>query len=103
MSAMQAVIESSGRQYLVRPGDTIELEGAGRTVGDEITFDRVLALDERLGTPLVEGARVTGRVVSAGRGPKIYVQKFKRRKNYRRRTGFRACVFEVEITGVEEA
>ena len=100
---MHAVIESCGRQHLVRPGDRVSLEGTDVTVGDEVTFDRVLALGEKTGTPLVEGAEVKGRVVSTGRGPKIYVVKFKRRKNYRRRVGFRASIYEVEITDIPEA
>jgi large subunit ribosomal protein L21 len=95
---MHAVIEACGRQFVVRPGDRIQLEGNEHVPGDEVTFDKVLVMGEVLGTPTVQGAAVKGKVLSAGRGPKIYVQKYKRRKNYRRRTGFRASVFEVEIT-----
>jgi len=94
---MHAVIDTGGKQLLVRSGDTIELEGTDREVGQEVQFDRVLALGDQIGAPVVEGAAVTGTVVSVGRGPKIYVQKFKRRKNYRRRRGYRASVFQVKI------
>jgi len=100
---MHAVIETGGRQFLVRPGDRIQLEGKDRSVGDEVLFDRVLSVNTTTGSPTLAGATVKGRVVSSGRGPKIYVQKFKRRKNYRRRVGFRADLFEVEITDVAEA
>ena len=100
---MYAVIESGGRQHVVRSGDRIQLEGEGVTVGDEIAFDRVLALGDRIGSPLVEGVSVRGRIVAAGRGPKIYVTHFKRRKNYRRRVGFRASIFQVEITEIPES
>lgn len=100
---MHAVIKTKGRQYLVRTGDTIQLEGTDHEVGDEITFDEVLTVGEKTGTPRLEGAEVKGRVVSVGKGPKIYVQKFKRRKNYRRRVGFRASIYRVEITTLPEA
>jgi large subunit ribosomal protein L21 len=100
---MLAVIEACGRQFMVRPGDKIQLEGTGPGVGEEMTFEKVLSVGSTLGSPTVAGAKVTGKVVSAGRGTKIYVQKFKRRKNYRRRFGFRATVFDVQITGVSEA
>lgn len=95
---MHAVIETRGRQFLVRSGDRICLEGVDHQSGDEVTFDRVLAMGDNLGSPVLEGASVRGKVVSVGRGPKIYIQKFKRRKNYRRRTGFRTSIFEVVIT-----
>jgi large subunit ribosomal protein L21 len=97
---MYAVIETGGHQIKVSTGDVIELEGKERKVGDEMIFDRVLALGDRLGTPTVDGARVTGTVVFAGRGRKIYVQKYKPRKQYRRRTGFRPSIFRVKITGI---
>ncbi len=97
---MYAVIETGGHQIKVSQGDVIELEGTERKVGDELTFDRVLALGDRLGAPVVDGAKVTGRVVFSGKGEKIYIQKYRARKNYRRRTGFRASIFRVKITGI---
>jgi large subunit ribosomal protein L21 len=97
---MYAVIETGGHQLKVSPGDVIVLEGTERKVGDELTFDRVLALGDRLGTPTLAGAKVTGTVVFAGRGEKIYIQKYRARKQYRRRAGFRASIFRVKITGI---
>ena len=100
---MYAVIETGGHQIKVSQGDVIELEGVDRKVGDELVFDRVLALGgkgAKLGTPLIDGAKVTGKVVFAGRGEKIYVQKYRARKQFRRRTGFRASIFRVKITDI---
>jgi large subunit ribosomal protein L21 len=97
---MYAVIETGGHQLKVSQGDVITLEGKDRKVGDELTFDRVLAMDGKVGTPTVAGAAVKGKVVFAGRGEKIYIQKYKARKQYRRRTGFRASIFKVEITNI---
>ncbi len=97
---MYAVIETGGHQMKVSQGDVITLEGKERKVGDELTFDRVLAVDGKIGTPTVAGASVKGQVVFAGKGEKIYVQKYKARKQYRRRTGFRATIFKVKITNI---
>jgi large subunit ribosomal protein L21 len=97
---MYAVIETGGHQIKVSQGDVIMLEGKDRKVGDELTFDRVLALGDKLGAPTLPGAKVTGKVVFSGKGEKIYVQKYRARKQYRRRTGFRASIFRVKITGI---
>lgn len=98
---MYAVIETGGHQLKVSQGDVITLEGKNRKVGDELTFDRVLAMDGKVGTPTVAGAAVKGKVVFAGKGEKLYIQKYKARKQYRRRTGFRASIFKVEITNIQ--
>ena len=100
---MHAVIDTGAQQLLVRSGDTIQLEGKGREVGEEVRFDRVLVAGDRVGTPTLEGLSVKGKVVHVGLGPKIYVTKFKRRKNYRRRTGYRSSVYRVQITDLPEA
>ncbi len=97
---MYAVIETGGHQIKVSQGDVIELEGKDKKVGDEVSFDRILVLGERLGTPVIAGATVTGKVVFAGKGEKIYIQKYRARKQYRRRTGFRASICKVKITGI---
>ena len=97
---MYAVIETGGHQIKVTQGDVIVLEGKDKKVGEKLTFDRVLALGGKLGAPTIAGAKVTGEVVFAGKGEKIYVQKYKHRKQYRRRTGFRASIFRVKITGI---
>ncbi|MEM9293280.1 MAG: 50S ribosomal protein L21 [Acidobacteriota bacterium] len=100
---MYAVIETGGKQYRVQPGDIIDvelLEDTGEK-GDSIAFDRVLLVgsedDVKVGTPLVEGAQVSGELVSQVRGTKIRVFKFKRRKQYRRTRGHRQNYHRVRI------
>lgn len=97
---MYAVIEASGHQFKVSQGDVIELEGKDKAVGDEVAFDRVLILGDKLGAPLVDGAKVTGTVVFTGKGPKLVIQKFRAKKNFRKRTGYRASIIRVKITGI---
>jgi len=97
---MHAVIEASGHQFKVSQGDVIEIDGRDRKVGDEVAFDRVLLVGDKLGTPTVAGAKVTGQVVFAGKGEKIYVQKYRRAKAYRVRTGYRASLCKVKITSI---
>lgn len=101
---MYAVIATGGRQYKVSPGDVIEVEKLAGEEGGEIVFDKVLlvhdgaALD--IGTPYVESVSVSGKVVAHGRGRKIGVIRFKRRKRYLRRLGHRQPFTSVEITGI---
>ncbi|MGR8919508.1 MAG: 50S ribosomal protein L21 [Gammaproteobacteria bacterium] len=102
---MQAIIKTGGKQYRVAAGDKLNVETLEGDVGADIQFDEVLMVsdgnDVTVGTPLVDGARVTARVVEHGRGEKIRIIKFKRRKHYRRTMGHRQNYTRVEITGVE--
>jgi large subunit ribosomal protein L21 len=102
---MYAIIQDGSKQHVVEVGQQITVDYRDASVGDEIRFDRVLAYrdDEgfRVGRPLLESARVTGEVVGVGQGPKLTVQKFRRRKTYRRKTGHRQIHTEVRITGIE--
>ena len=90
---MYAVIETGGKQYRVSEGDLIRVEKLPVEVGSDIAFEQVLLVgsgeDVRVGTPVVDGASVTGRVVEQDRGKKIIVFKMKRRKGYRRKQGHR--------------
>lgn len=74
-------------------------------VGSEVVLDQVLALHDgdklRVGTPVIEGAAVRGRVIQQGRDPKIRVVKYKRKKGYRRTIGHRQPFTVVEVTGIE--
>lgn len=101
---MYAVIEDRSQQYRVAPGDQILLPlNASLEPGASVTFDKVCVVggdDPRIGTPFVDGATVTATVVGQVKGPKLVVQKFKRRKNHRRRTGFRARYTAVRIEAV---
>ena len=99
---MYAIIVDGGRQYKVEPGQKLDIQlRSNANAGDTIEFDQVLAIggDEglQLGSPSVEGAKVTATVVSTEKGEKIYVEKFRRRKNYHRRTGHRQQYTRIEI------
>ena len=101
---MYAVFRSGGKQYRASQGDRLRLERLDASVGDTVSFDEVLLVGEgadiKIGSPLVEGGRIEGTVTSQGRGKKIDVIKFKRRKNYKRQRGHRQHFTEVEITSI---
>ena len=99
---MNAIIDDRGRQYLVKDGDTFLVDRmADVEAGAEIIFDRVLALGSTIGTPVVSGAAVKARVVGHEKGKKIVIQKFRRRKDYRRRNGHRQQWTRVTIASIE--
>ena len=101
---MHAIIVTGGKQYKVTEGDTLYIEKLNAEAGEEITFDKVLAVldgdNATFGTPVVEGATVTANVVKNGKGKKVLVFKYKPKKNYRRRQGHRQPYTKVEITKV---
>lgn len=96
---MYAVFEDGSRQYRVSQGDVVEVDYRDAEVGTRVEFGRVLlcqADDLLVGLPLVEGARVIGQVVDHP-SRKLYIQHFRRRKNYRRLRGHRQPYTAVEI------
>lgn len=101
---MYAVIASGGKQFKVQEQDIITLERLEGEAGARVVFDRVLAVGEgaelKMGTPLVEGAKVEGEIVAQLRGPKLIAFKMKRRKGYRRRKGHRQELTKVKITSI---
>lgn len=101
---MFAVIKTGGKQYRVTPDDVIQIERISGEAGDEVSFNDVLMLADdgktAVGTPLVDGARVTGTLLEQTRGEKIIIFKKKRRKNYRRRNGHRQDLSVVRITDI---
>ena len=101
---MYAIFRALGKQFRAEKGKTIRLPLMSAEAGAKVTFDEVLLSSDgetiRAGTPLVSGAKVEAEVVGVGQEPKIYVFKFKRRKNYRRKTGHRQKFTEVRITDV---
>ena len=101
---MYAIIADGGRQYKVEPGQTLEIDYREAAAGDTLTFDRVLAVSGddgfKLGRPTVDGATVTAKVIGDTKGEKIYVQKFRRRKNSKRRTGHRQKYTKVRIAKI---
>ena len=101
---MFAVFESGGKQHRVTEGEVVRLERLQGKPGEQIVFNRVLMIaegnDVAVGTPLVEGGQVAGEVVEQGKGRKITVIKFKRRKNYMRKKGHRQLYTDVRITAI---
>jgi large subunit ribosomal protein L21 len=100
----RAIFITGGKQYRVGTGDVLRVEKLGGEPGATISFDDVLLLGEgegvRVGTPRVAGATVTAEITKHGRGPKLVVFKFRRRKNYRRKNGHRQDFTEIKITGI---
>jgi large subunit ribosomal protein L21 len=101
---MYAIFRAAGKQFKAEKGKTLRLPLMDAEAGSKITFDEVLLSSDgdtiKAGAPLVKGASVLAEVVGDGKEPKIYVFKFKRRKNYRRKTGHRQKFTEVRITDV---
>ncbi len=101
---MYAVIVTGGKQYRVREGDRLRIEKLSAPAGERVEFDRVLMVSDgeevKVGRPYLDGGRVSATVSAHGRGEKIDVLKFRRRKNYLRRMGHRQDFTEVTITGI---
>jgi large subunit ribosomal protein L21 len=101
---MYAVIVTGGKQYRVEEGEVLRIERLAAEEGASVEFDRVLMVGEGsevvVGTPVVEGARVAATVRAHGRGEKIRIIKFRRRKHYMRRQGHRQNYTEIQVTGI---
>jgi len=101
---MYAVIATGGKQYKVAEGETLRVEKLPAEAGATVTFDEVLLLADgdqiKVGTPMLAGARVTAQVVENGRGKKLIIYKYRRRKGYRRKNGHRQPFTAVKITGI---
>ena len=98
---MYAIISDGSRQYRVEEGQEVLIPYRNAPAGEKITFDRVLAVggdgDAKLGSPLVKGANVAGEVLGPAKGEKLVIQKLRRRKNMRRKTGERHVFTRVRI------
>ena len=101
---MYAVIVTGGKQYRVAPGDTLRVEKLNTPEGESVELDRVLMVADgdniKLGAPYLDGGRVMARVKAHGRGPKVEIIKFRRRKHHLKRQGHRQAYTELEITDV---
>lgn len=101
---MYAVIKTGGKQYRVSPGDRLRVESLKANEGASIQFDQVLIISDgtniSIGDPLVSQAIVTGKVLSHGRGKKVHIIKFRRRKHHRKQMGHRQNYTELEIVSV---
>jgi large subunit ribosomal protein L21 len=104
---MYAVVSTGGKQYRVEPGTLLSVERLTVEPGASVTFDRVLLVGDgdevMIGTPIVDGASVSGTVLGEERGPKIVIFKFKQKVKYRRRTGHRQNLTRVRIDRIEAA
>ena len=98
---MHAIIVTGGKQYKVAEGDTLFIEKLPVEAGENVTFDKVLAVIDgdkiTVGTPVVEGAKVDASVVKNGKGKKVIVFKYKPKKGYRRKQGHRQPYTKVTI------
>ena len=100
---MYAIIATGGKQYRVSEGDVIYIEKIDAEVDSTVSFDVLLMENEgdvKVGTPVVEGVKVEGKVVGQVRGDKIIVFKYKSKKNYRRKQGHRQPYTKIEITAI---
>lgn len=101
---MYAVIQTGGKQYKIEEGDRIQIEKLESASGDSVVFDQVLFIggdDYQLGSPKLEGATVSGRVVRQLKSKKIIVFKMKRRKGFHQKKGHRQNLTEVFITKID--
>ena len=102
---MFAVIETGGKQYKVQEGDVLFIEKVDAEAESTIKFDKVLAISDdagfKVGAPLIDGASVDAKVIKQGKGKKIYVLKYKPKKNEKKKIGHRQLYTKVEITKIE--
>ena len=100
-----AIFKAAGQQFRVSPGDSLQVPLLDVEPGKKVTFDEVLLTSDgekiKMGTPMVKGAKVTAEVVEHGRGPKLQIFKFKRRKSYRKKTGHRQGYTQIVIKDVK--
>ena len=100
---MYAIISAGNKQYRVSQGETIYIDKVNLEDGSAISFDALLIENEgeiKVGSPVVEGAKVEGKVVAQVNGEKIKIYKYKSKKNYHRRAGHRQPYTKVEITAI---
>jgi large subunit ribosomal protein L21 len=103
-TAMYAIVATGGKQYRVKEGEKLRIEKLTAEAGDTVELDKVLLVGEgediKVGAPYLEGAKVTAKVAANGRGDKVKIVKFRRRKHSRKQMGHRQAYTEIEITGI---
>ena len=98
-----AVIKTGGKQYLVKEGDKLKLAKIIANEGDSIEFDEVLLMageETKIGVPLIEGAKVSARILKQGRSKKIIVFHYHSKTRYKKKAGHRQHFTEVEISKI---
>jgi len=102
---MYAVVRTGGKQLRVEPGAAVRVEKLDGSVGDSIELSEVLLVgggeQAKIGTPLIEGAKVVGTITAQARGKKLIIFKMKRRKGYRRKSGHRQSYTEIRVDKIE--
>ena len=98
---MKAVIVTGGKQYYVSENDVIYVEKLELNEGDKVTFDKVLMVDDKVGTPYLDGAKVEGVVLENGKQKKITIFKYNQKKKYRKKQGHRQPYTKVEIKSIK--
>jgi large subunit ribosomal protein L21 len=103
-TAMYAIVATGGKQYRVKEGEKLRVEKLNVEAGETVELDKVLLVGEgedvKVGAPYLEGAKVTATVSENGRGEKVKIVKFRRRKHSRKQMGHRQAYTELEITGI---
>ena len=99
---MKAVIETGGKQYYVTEGTILYVEKLDTEAGKEVELDKVLMVNDKVGNPYVNGAKVIGEVVKHGKNKKIIVFKYNAKKNYRKKQGHRQPYTKIEIKKIVE-
>ncbi|CAL59255.1 50S ribosomal protein L21 [Mycoplasmopsis agalactiae] len=97
---MIAIIETGGKQILVKEGETIFIEKIEGAEGSKVTFDKVLLLDNKIGKPYVESAKVIGEIQKQGKAKKIVVYRHNAKSTHKRKLGHRQPYTRVKITGI---
>ncbi len=101
---MYAVISTGGKQYKLAQGDVCRIEKLDAEEGASVELDKVLMIADgdniNIGTPFVDGGKVTATIKSHGRAKKVEIMKFRRRKHHQKRTGHRQYFTEIEVTGI---
>ncbi len=101
---MYAVIQTGGKQYRVKEGETLKVETLVADAGQQVEFDKVLLIQSdsgiKVGQPFVAGGKVTATVKGHGRHKKVNIIKFRRRKHHMKRQGHRQNYTEIQITGI---
>ena len=102
---MLAIIKTGGKQYLISPGKKIKIEKLNFEPGKEVVFDQVLLSEKNkkieIGMPLVEGAKVIGKVLRQGKAKKVIAFSYRPKKRYKRKKGHRQQFTEIEISKIE--
>ena len=101
---MYAIIATGGKQYKVAEGDIIRVEKLEAEEGSEDTFDQVLAVNDgemKVGTPVLQGAKVVASVLGNGRAKKVVVYRYKRKSGYHKKNGHRQPFTSVKIESIQ--